>query len=148
MKTTFKAAVAIASLALTAGISAAPTELPADGRVTVLTCGLLADDVQLTASNNVLMAFNCEGTANVIQVAACHTAGRTKERTELTPCDNDPATPAPECTTPPATQVTSSANIYVARSNGGRLQPAPFNNTDRCVQATVNGKIPNLNAAP
>jgi len=148
MKKQFGFGLVAAGLMFSGIVNAAPAALPADGRISVITCPLLADDVVIAPSNNVLMGFNCEGTAQTIQVATCHTSGRTGERTVPTPCDSDPVTPEPACTTPPATQVTSSANIYVGRSNGGKLQPAPFNNTDRCVIGTVNGKIPNLNAAP
>lgn len=144
MKKQFSFGLIAASFALAGSVYAAPAALPADGRVSIVACPLLADDVVITRSANVLMAFNCEGAASTIQVATCHTGGRTGERTAPSACDSDANTAAPECTTPPATEVTSSANIYVARSNGGRLQPAPFNNSDRCIQATVNGKIPNL----
>lgn len=151
MKKQFGFALAAVGVMFAGAVAAAPAALPANGRVDVISCPLLADDVVISASNNVIMGFNCEGTAQTIQVASCHTSGRTGERTVPTPCDADPLTATVDCAVPPApalTQVTSSANIYVGRSNGGKLQPAPFNNADRCVIGTVNGKIPNLNAAP
>ena len=148
MKKQFGFALVAVGVMFAGAVSAAPAPLPANGRIDVIACPLLADDVVITPSNNVTMGFNCEGTAQTIQVGACHTSGRTGERSVATPCDNDPVTATPACTTPPATQVTSSANIYVGRSNGGKLQPAPFNNADRCVIGTVNGKIPNMNVAP
>lgn len=148
MKKQFGFALVAVGVMFAGAVNAAPAALPANGRIDVIACPLLADDVVITPSNNVIMGFNCEGTAQTIQVGACHTSGRTGERTVPTPCDSDPATTAPACVTPAATEVTSSANIYVGRSNGGKLQPAPFNNSDRCLIGTVNGKIPNLNAAP
>ena len=149
MKKQFGFALVAVGVMFAGAVSAAPAPLPANGRIDVIACPLLADDVVITPSNNVTMGFNCEGTAQTIQVGACHTSGRTGERTVPTPCDSDDTTVnVPVCTNPPATQVTSSANIYVGRSNGGKLQPAPFNNADRCVIGTVNGKIPNMNVAP
>ena len=97
-------------------VSAAGVALPADGKITKAACSLLAEDVTINPSKNVLMAYECDTvTTSSIDVAACHTAGRTTSRTELVPCDALDSTPLiPACLTPLATVNTTGANIYTA----------------------------------
>lgn len=122
--------------------SAAGTALPANGKITQVACALLAEDVTITPSKNVLMAYECDTvTTSSIDIASCHVGGRTSSRTELTPCDADDATALPACTTPPATTTTTGANIYVANSNGGRVQPGTFVDAEKCTATSVAGKI-------
>lgn len=115
-------------------VSAAAAELPADGKVTILDCDLLNEDVTIPLSNNVIAATNCGGTAKAIQIATCHTNGRTSERTVLTPITTDAAD---------ATEVVKGATIFTARSNGGQVGPADFDE-DECVATDVEGKIPDI----
>lgn len=122
-------------------VNAAGTALPADGQIITGVCALLAEDVTITPSKNVLMAYECEAATSSIDIAACHTAGRTTSRSELVPCDADASTPAPACTTPPAKTNTSGANIYIANSNGGRVQPATYVDEEKCTATSVAGKI-------
>lgn len=122
--------------------SAAPAALPADGELTIATCSLLAEDVTITPSKNVTMGYNCVVASKAIRIGACHTGGRTSQRTELVPCDSDATTAAPECTVPPATVQTTGANIFIGSSNGGKVQPATYVDGDQCLSATVLGKIP------
>lgn len=134
--------VAFASLA-SGMANAAGTALPSTNKITKALCSLLAEDVTITPSKNVLMAYDCDtATTMSIDIAACHTAGRTTSRTELVPCDADPATTAiPACATPPATINTTGANIYVANSNGGKVQPGTYVNNEKCDATSVAGKI-------
>ncbi|MCP9339756.1 hypothetical protein [Stutzerimonas xanthomarina] len=144
-KLLFSLGLVAANVMFSTGASAAAKDL-ANGAVTILDCTLLAEDVRISPSNNVLVAYNCGGTAKAIQVATCHTDGRTAERTVQTPCDDDDTTTAiPACTDPLATQVTSGASIFTARSNGGKVQPAAFANGTVCDAASVKSKIPDLN---
>lgn len=124
-------------------VSAASAALPANGKITKAACSLLAEDVTINPSKNVLMAYDCDTTTtSSIDVAACHTAGRTTSRTELVPCDADPLTTTiPACTTPPATTNTTGANIFTANSNGGKVQPGAFVDNEKCTATSVAGKI-------
>lgn len=122
--------------------SAAGTALPTTGVITKAACALLAEDVKINPSKNVLMAYECDTvTTSSIDVAACHTAGRTTSRTELVACDADATTALPDCTTPLATTNTTGANIYIANSNGGKVQAGTHVNNEKCEASTVAGKI-------
>lgn len=133
--------VAFASLLSNVAI-AAGTALPANGKVTKAVCSLLAEDVTITPSKNVLMAYECDtAVTSSIDIAACHTAGRTTSRTELVPCDADANTALPACQTPPATVNTTGANIYTANSNGGKVAPGTYVDGEKCTATTVAGKI-------
>lgn len=44
-------------------------------------CAQLNEDVTLSISTNVVMAYNCPAVGNAVAVAACHTAGRQSNRT-------------------------------------------------------------------
>lgn len=133
----FAASSLFSGLTLAAGVA-----LPTDGKITKALCALLAEDVTITPSKNVLMAYECDTTTTMsIDVSACHTGGRTTSRTELVPCDADPATALPACATPPATTNTTGANIYIANSNGGKVQPGTYVNNEKCTESTVAGKI-------
>lgn len=123
-------------------VSAAGTALPATGKITKAACALLAEDVTITPSKNVLMAYECDVAAtSSIDIAACHTAGRTTSRTELVACDSDDTTAAPVCTTPPATTNTTGANIYIANSNGGKVQAGTHVDNEKCTETSVAAKI-------
>lgn len=132
------------SLMISSYANAAPAALPADGKVDILTCTLLNEDVTIPLSNGVIASFNCGGTERAIQIATCSTNGRTSERTVLTPCGE---TGQPACAVSPApalTTVVSGATIYTARSNGGQVGPATFDGA-ACDTAGLNGKIPDRN---
>jgi len=143
MKKLIALAVSFATVTLfTSYASAAGTALPANGKITKALCSLLAEDVTITPSKNVLMAYECDTTTtSSIDVAACHTAGRTTSRTELVACDSDDATALPACTTPPATTNTTGANIFTANSNGGKVQPGAYVDGEKCTATSVAGKI-------
>ena len=129
------------SLLFSGAVNATAAALPDDGKVTILTCDLLNEDVTIPLSNNVIAATNCGGTAKAIQIATCHANGRTSERTVETTCGG--ASPQPACTTPRATEVVKGATIFTARSNGGQVGPSEFDDSE-CVASDVAGKIPDL----
>ncbi len=124
-------------------VSAAGTALPTTGKITKALCALLSEDVTITPSKNVLMAYECDvTTTSSIDIAACHTAGRTTSRTELVACsDTDNPDVLPACANPLATTNTTGANIYIANSNGGKVQAGTHVNNEKCTDTSVAGKI-------
>lgn len=101
------------------------------GRITMVDCSLLTEEVKVNLSANVFGAYACNTTSNVIGVATCHPNGR--KGTVSVSCDPvgdpdaDPAVPADEnCTasTDDPTSGTTSVQggiAYRASSAGGRV---------------------------
>lgn len=52
-------------------------------------CSLLANDVNLILSNNVIGTLICNGTTNFAAISLCHTAGQTKSRSAVVTTDAD-----------------------------------------------------------
>ncbi|MBF6617232.1 MAG: hypothetical protein ITG07_10970 [Candidimonas sp.] len=112
---------------------------PIAGEVTREACPLLAENVRLSLSNNILGSYNClEDEDKGIYVATCSTAGRTAPRTMPGPCDDDDDTAIPACNADgvgPDIEY-RGAFIYRASSNGGRVTPSD-ENTEPCTVASV-----------
>lgn len=79
------------------------------GTTTVQTndCSLLQDNLRIQLSSNVVGAYNCDTTNNVIAISACHTSGRVAARNQVV------ITNASACTTAGATTpcVTATSNV-------------------------------------
>lgn len=55
--------------------------------VTMVDCGLLANDIQLVLSNNVVGGVACNTTTAIVALSACHTTGQTASRSAVVTTD-------------------------------------------------------------
>lgn len=55
--------------------------------VTMVNCTLLANDIQLVLSNNVVGGVACNTTTAVVALSACHTTGQTASRSAVVTTD-------------------------------------------------------------
>lgn len=139
--------VAVAGLVGAFQAHAAPVNIESNQLIQVPDCTLLAEDVRIPLSQNVIASRNCApaAAANAISVAACHTAGRNGSRTIEVPCDNDATTAnIPNCAAPNTTtnRVTNTgAAIIVGSTAGGQVGPQALANFT-CDAATVGARIP------
>lgn len=51
--------------------------------VTMVNCGLLANDIQLVLSNNVVGGVACNAATAIVALSACHTTGQTASRSAV-----------------------------------------------------------------
>lgn len=90
-------------------------------------CVQLNEDVTLSISDNVVMAYNCPAVGNAVAVAACHTAGRQSNRTVevQTPAgcgvDADQDGQIDTVCTGTARQTTSGSAVFIGNTAGGSL---------------------------
>lgn len=107
--------------------SAHATVVPANGRVEQPDCAQLAEDVTLSVSDNVSLAYNCPNAGNNIRVAGCHTAGRQSSRTVEVDvpagCGTPDANGAVVACTGTTRNTVTGSGVYVGGTGGGQLQP-------------------------
>ena len=60
---------------------ASAVQLPASGRVTMVACPAVNEDVQLNLSSSVQAGVFCNATNGVVALSACHTGGKRTQRT-------------------------------------------------------------------
>ena len=63
--------------------------------VTMVNCSLLANDIQLVLSNNVVGGVACNTTSAVVALSTCHTTGQTASRSAVVTQNPDGT---PKCT--------------------------------------------------
>jgi hypothetical protein len=91
-------------------------------------CAQLNEDVSLSISSNVVMAYNCPGAGNSVGVAACHTAGRQSSRTVEVNVpagcgvDADGDGNIDTACTGTQRQTTSGSAVFVGATAGGSLR--------------------------
>lgn len=56
--------------------------------VTMVDCSLLANDIELVLSNNVVGGVACNTTTNVVALSLCHTSGQTASRSAVVTTDD------------------------------------------------------------
>lgn len=124
----FTSALILATAAILSGTAhAAGVELKSGVTVEPTTdCKILRERVTVNLSSNVVSAYNCDETKNVITVASCHTAGSQKP----TPikCVNSGTTDAPNwndtsCKSSADTFTISGRRVYSGNSAGGSVAP-------------------------
>lgn len=90
-------------------------------------CAQLNEDVTLSISDNVVMAYNCPAVGNSVAVAACHTAGRQSNRTVETPTpagcgvDADQDGQIDTVCTGTTRTTTSGSAVFIGNTAGGSL---------------------------
>lgn len=57
--------------------------------VTMVNCSLLANDIELVLSNNVVGGMACNTTTAVVALSACHTSGQTASRSAVVTTNPD-----------------------------------------------------------
>ncbi|WP_372865645.1 hypothetical protein [Spongiibacter sp.] len=90
----FPLAVAGFCAFMTAGYaSAVTTDLAAGNNAIILTdCPLLANDITLVLSNNVVGSLACEPTTSVAAISVCHTKGQKSSRSAVVTLEDDGVT--------------------------------------------------------
>jgi hypothetical protein len=87
--------------------------------VSMVDCSLLANDIEVTVSNNVVGSIICNAGTGFAAISLCHTSGQSNSRSAVVTTDEDGAT---ICTIgTPADEVLLPASVLCLRSFPGRL---------------------------
>lgn len=82
-------AVAAFSVAASgAAVAAYPQLTGGPNDVTMVDCSLLANDIQLVLSNNVVGGVQCNTTDNFVAISLCHTSGQSASRSAVVTTDD------------------------------------------------------------
>lgn len=88
MKKFMLAAAGVCAL-MTSGLAAAVDLGGGTNEVIMSDCSLLANDVDMVLSNNVIGSLICNDTTNFAALSLCHTSGQTKSRSAVVTTDAD-----------------------------------------------------------
>jgi hypothetical protein len=77
---------------IVSGTSAAQQLNPGNNDVLMTDCSLLANDITLVMSANVVGGFSCNEAQNIAAVSTCHQNGQTNERSSVVTTTNGVAT--------------------------------------------------------
>lgn len=103
-------------------------------------CALVADNVRLGVSANVVGGFACDEANNLVQVAACHSGG-SRSSGVLCSSDADLNTAAvdlpPGCTDTTGSSTQPSFRAFTLASSGGVMSEAAL--SGRCTTTTLSG---------
>lgn len=112
--------------------AAAGTAITGNTTVNTVACTLLQDDLKLQLSSGVVGAYNCNTTANAIQLSSCHTSGRVTQRTSKTVVNPTACTADPTDTAACASTTSSASGATVASTTtaGGQMSMSFGGNCD------------------
>lgn len=124
-----KIIVLLTAMMISPMVTAAPTTLPTtnfDYRIT--DCSLLANDIRIILTSNVVGTADCNAANNRVALSLCHTSGQSNDRSAVVTDtdgdginDCDPATDAAQC----VQTVTGSVFPSASTGNGTVVQSFP-----------------------
>lgn len=120
---------------------ASAVQLSSSGTVRIADCALLNEDVAINVSSGVAAGVSCN--ARAIAVTACHTAGRTTQRS-VPVCinsDNNPETGLngnEDCTTTPPTVTTGPA--YASATTLAGTVTSQYPGGEACTAVLAEGR--------